>query len=231
MTWMKRYNLIVGLILLVLAIGVAAPSSAQDKQKLSRKERKLIQEREKQQMEEELNGYLKVNADVRCDLLGPGVKVAILPFAAESRERVDDSYSSGVLLREYMEVYLSKLGYTVVGRERTNQYLKQLERLISDNVFAEDELRNLKEQIGADIFVTGTVNHFLRGEKGSPGSMVSFTAKCQLIETDARMVWMGTCDSRSGAYYFDKSPIFLLQQDIEAFFNELELEINQCKNE
>jgi len=228
---MKRYNLIVGLIFLVFIAGMTCHSYAQNKQKLSRKERKLIQKREQQQMEEELNGYMKVKADVRCDLFKPGLKVAILPFGAESREQVDDSYTPGKLLREYMEVYLSRLGYTVVGRERTNQYLKQLERLISDNVFAADELRNLKEQIGADIFVTGTVNHFIRGEKGTPGSMVSFTAKCQLIETDARMVWMGTCESRSGAYYFDKSPVFLLQQDIEAFFNELELEINQCKNE
>jgi len=92
-------------------------------------------------------------------------------------------------------------------------------------------LRDLKEQIGADLFVTGSVNHFTLGTKGSPGSMVSFTVKCQLVETESRMVWHGTCDSRSGAYYFDKSPVFMLQQDLESFFEELQKEINHCMKE
>lgn len=217
------------MIFVILFVGISVGTLAQKEKKLSRKERKELREKEEQMLQEELNGVLKATVDLRCDLQEAGLRVAVLPFTTESSEKVQEAYGPGSLLREYMEIYLSKAGYTVIGRERTNLYLKQLDRLISDNVYAAEDLRDLKEQIGADIFVSGTVNHFMKGEKGSAGSMVSFTAKCQLIETSARMLWFGTCDNRSGAYYFDKSPVFMLQQSMEAFFEELTKESEECR--
>lgn len=218
------------LMIICLAFFVGETAYAQKEKKYSKKEKKALKIKQEEQMQKELNGFIQADAEYNCQFEKKNYKVAILPFTAKESEHIDASYSPDELLREYFESYLSRLGWTVVGRERTDNSLPYLQKIVTRNVL-DEEVRDIKEKVGADVFVTGRVNSFTKGTSGSPGSDVSFTVRCQILETACREIWSGTVESRSGAYNYDKSPIFQLKDAVKEYFVELNQSIDNCNTD
>ena len=215
---------------MLISVVVFGQNDIQNTKNLSRKERKKeIKERDsvrQEQRKQELYGFINATPNVTCYLQSGAYHVAVLPFDVDSSK----TSQAGKIHREYFESYLSQLGWTVIGKERTDKYLSSLQKLVDRNVLDDDEIRNIKEMVGADVFVTGTVTDYYKGISGSGGTHVSFTVNCQLIETSCRKVWGGTVESRSGAYNYDTSPTFLLNDAMKQFFENLKAEIAKCNN-
>jgi hypothetical protein len=201
--------------------------------KLSGKEKRALKKKKEEQMQKELNGYVQAETVFDCAFQNQnGYRIAIMPFEADTAcGNVSAAHNSENLLNEYLATYLSKIGWTVIGKERTNKNINALEKLIERNVVEGSEVREIKEKVGADVFVTGTVHAFNKGTKGSSGSHVSFSVRCHFIETACREVWSGTVESRSGAYNYDDSPIFLLKRSVSDLIDNLNAEITKCRQD
>ncbi len=226
---------IVTIITFYLAFAISlSGQSKRDLKKMQKEQTRKEEAAKIKQRQEELNGSVKTGIivlETACGDLKKNLKIALLPFKVVGESEVDMSYSPQNALRDYFTVYAGKLGWTVIGRERTNSYLGSLEDLVMANVYEEEEINSLKDQIGADVLITGNITEFKKGTHGSSGSHVSFTARCQYLETHSEHLWDGDLVARSGAYNYDKSPVFLLQEAIKEFFTSLQNEIQtKCSN-
>jgi hypothetical protein len=223
-------------------MGVSSQTETQNTKKLSRQEKKEMeakrQEEKKEmeakrqeQMKKEINGYIDAKPNVNCLLQSGTYQVAVLPFDVNGSDESSKTHA-GKILRDHFETHLSQLGWTVIGKERTEKYLSSLQKLVERNVLEEEEIRNIKEMVGADVFVTGSVTEYHKGTSGSSGTEVNFSVKCQLIETSCREVWGCIVNSFSGAYNYDTSPSIRLNEAMKQFFENLKTEIANCnKNE
>lgn len=181
----------------------------------------------KAMLKRDLYGYVETDALYPCDYADKKLKVAIMPF--EEQGKCEATYKSGRIIQKDIAKYLSRMGWTVIGEERTNLYLDDLKNIIEDNVREEREIIAIKEKVGADIVVKGTVYSFQTGQKGSTGTQVHFEFSGQLLNTQSEKIIFGTANSNSGAYSFDKSPLFVLREAMNKLFEEFDVKKSTCE--
>lgn len=179
-------------------------------------------------------GDIQINK-VGCELLKKyesigksQIVVAVIPF--EVQKNVDlTHYDPSTILRDYFEAYLSEIpNWSLVDESRTKIFVDKLHDMIEENVFEEEEVRDIKERIGADVIIGGTVSDFQQGKYGTAGSSVNISVNGLELATSPIIFFSGTISAKSGSYEFDKSLFVMVNELVGKYVQEAMKQLNDC---